>query len=105
MFGNKKVIVENAPVAQTANTMEIEIFVAYNENGDFVADADSETAMEGLLEQMGGEIYRTVRLLINVPELEIPTLELTLTEDQTSESMTLSRGPTLPYPHGPRKTI
>lgn len=49
-----------------------EIFVAMNENGEWIMTNDSAEAVERLKEDMGGELARVVKVTINMSPPEMP---------------------------------
>lgn len=44
------------------------VYVAYNEDGDFAADADEDAAVERLAEEIGAARIRVVSIRVNAPE-------------------------------------
>lgn len=45
---------------------KVEVFVSINEDGDYYVGTDASEASEGLTENVGGEMCRTVKLTLSI---------------------------------------
>jgi hypothetical protein len=57
-----------------AEKIEVEVFVAINEDGDWAADSEAEVARDQMFENFGGYACRIVKLklLVTPPSFEEP---------------------------------
>ncbi len=64
----------------------LEIWIAYNEVGDFVAADDGTDAADELDDEFGGSQTAIVKLNVTVPDLEIPEVDITVEKEDASVS-------------------
>ena len=77
MFGTKK-----TETKVSEDTIQIEFWIAWNEDGDAIADFDSDNdCAERFDDEIGGYVRRMTKVTLTVPAATIPEVEAVVAAD------------------------
>jgi hypothetical protein len=60
---------------------DLEIFVCLNEEGDYVVATDADDALANCQESMGGQAFRTVKLMVTMAAPEIAAVAVRVPDE------------------------
>jgi hypothetical protein len=60
---------------------DLEIFVCLNEDGDYVVTTDADDALSECQESMGGQAFRTVKLMVTMAAPEIAAVAVRVPDE------------------------
>jgi hypothetical protein len=65
----------------TPKLHDLEVSVCLNEDGDYVADTDADQALSLCQESMGGQAFRTVKLMVTMAAPEIAAVAVRVPDE------------------------
>lgn len=74
------------PTKETDTTKQVEFFLVTNEEGDITGDRDADIARDRMIEDYGGELLTTHKMIVNVAVRKTLTVTLSSTEPSVEVS-------------------